>query len=88
MNNTEEVLDENCQSVTKLTGMKNAILQVTYFLNGPMVNLLLFVILFYIERKWLYMRNLATILPLQSILTGKFQRFYAIDRGIKMLKNS
>ena len=31
------------------------------------------------------MRNLATILPLQSKLSGKFQYFNAIDRSIKML---
>ena len=43
--------------------------------------------LFYIERKWLLMRNLATILPLKSKLCGKFQRFIAIDRSIKILKN-
>ena len=33
------------------------------------------------------MRNLATILLLQSKLSGKFQCFNAIDRSIKMLKN-
>ena len=33
------------------------------------------VILFYIERKWLLMRNLATVLPLKSKLSGKLQRF-------------
>ena len=32
------------------------------------------------------MKNLATILPLQSKLSGKFQRFSAIDASIKMLK--
>ena len=61
-------------------------MQVTYLLNGPMFNLLLFVILFYFERKWLLMRNLTTILPLKSKLPEKFQRFNAIDRSIKMLK--
>ena len=61
----------------------------TYFLNGPIVNLLLFfAILFYIERKWLLMKNFVAILPLKSKLSGKFQRFnvIAIDRSIKMLK--
>ena len=43
-------------------------------------------ILFYIERKWLLMRNLATLLPLKSKLPGKFERFNAIDGSIKMLK--
>ena len=46
------------------------------------------VVLFYINRKRLFMRNLATILPLKSKLSRKFQRFNAIDRSIKMLKNS
>ena len=34
------------------------------------------------------MRNLATILPLKSKLSGKFQRFNAIDGNMEMLKNS
>ena len=68
-----------------------AIMQVTYFLNGPMfIFLFLFVILIllYIERKWFLMRNLAAILPLKSKFPGKFRRFNAIDRSIEMLKNS
>ena len=60
--------------------------QVTCFLNGPICNLLFFVILLYIERKWLLMRNLVTILPLKSKLSGTFQRFNVVDRSIKMLK--
>ena len=36
--------------------------------------------------KWLLMRNLATILPLKSKLSGKFQRFNSIDGRIAMLK--
>ena len=46
------------------------------------------VILFYIKRKWLFMRNFATILPLQLKLSGNFHRFNAIDGNIKMLKYS
>ena len=46
------------------------------------------VILFYIEKRWLLMRNLATILPLKSKLSEKFQLFNAIDGRIEMLKNS
>ena len=61
--------------------MKNAIMQVTYFLNGPMFFLS---ILFYIERKWLLVRNLAIILPLKSKLSEKFQRFNAIDKSIEI----
>ena len=40
--------------------MKNAIMQMTlYFLNGPILNFFFLVILFYIERKWLLVRNVA-----------------------------
>ena len=46
------------------------------------------VILFYIEGKWLVTRNLATILPSKSILSGKFQRFNVRVAGTEMLKNS
>ena len=74
--------------MTKLNGMKNAIMQVTYFLNGSMFNLLFIVILFYVERKWLLMKNLDRILLLKSKLSGKHQRFNDIDGSIKMLKNS
>ena len=38
--------------------------------------------------KWLFMRNLATILPLKSKLSGKSHRFNALNGGINMLKNS
>ena len=34
------------------------------------------------------MRNLATILPLKSKLSGKFQRFNSTDRSIEMLKKA
>ena len=44
------------------------------------------VILFYIRRKWLLMRNLATILPLKSKLPGKLQHFNAIAGSAEMLK--
>ena len=36
----------------------------------------------------LYKTNLATILPLKSKLSEKFQRFNATDESIEMLKNS
>ena len=41
-NNTGEVTKWNWQSVTQVNGMKNPIMKMTYFLNGPMVNLLLY----------------------------------------------
>ena len=56
--------------------------------NGCMVNVLFIEILFYIEWKWLLMRNLATILHLKSQLCGKFQCFKGTDGNIEMLKNS
>ena len=57
----------------------------TFWMAPCFICLGFFVILFYIERKWLLMRNLATILPLMSKLPGKFQRFNAIDKTIEML---
>ena len=52
------------------------------FLNGPMFICYFIVILFYIERKWLLMRNLATFLP------RKLHHFNAKNGSIKMLKNN
>ena len=72
----------------KVEWVKNAIMQVTYFLDDPMFNLFFMVILVYIGRKWLLMRNLVSILPLWSKLSGKFWHFNAIDGSIKMLKKS
>ena len=65
-------------------------MQVIYFLNDPMVNFVFccHFILYYIERKWFLMINLATILPLMSKLFWKFQRLIATDGSIEMLKNS
>ena len=37
---------------------------------------------------WLLKRDLATILPMKSKLSGKFQHFTAIDGSIKALKSS
>ena len=73
--------------MTKLNGVKNVIMEVTYFLNDPMFNLLRYCHIIYYERKWLLMTNLATILP-KSKLCWKFQRFNAIDGSIKMLINN
>ena len=73
VNDTGEVVEQNWQSVTKLNGVKNAITQVTYFLNGPMFNLLFYCHV--IERKWLFMRNLAIILPSKSKLSKKILTF-------------
>ena len=44
-------------------------------------------IFLYTERKLLLNRNLATILPLKVKLSGKVQRFNAIDGNVEMLKN-
>ena len=46
------------------------------------------VISFFIEKKRIFIRNSATILPLKSKLFRKFQRFNAIDGRIKMLINN
>ena len=66
--------------------MKNVIKQAK-FLIGPCLICYFVVILFYIEKKWLLLRTLALVLPLKSILSGKFYRFNAINGSIKMLKN-
>ena len=66
--------------------VKNTMKELTYFLNVALCLICYFiVILFYIERKWLFMRNLARILPLKCRSSGKFQCFNAIDGSIKML---
>ena len=51
-------------------------------------NLLFSAILFYVERKWLIMINLAAILPSKSKLSRKFKCFNAVDGSIKILKNA
>ena len=67
--------------------MKNAIMQVTYFLNGSLVNVFLLSYCYILRESYpLLKRNLGTILPLKSRLSGKFQRFNAIDKSIEMLK--
>ena len=68
-------------------GMKKAIMQVTYFRMASWLIYCFIVILFYIEKKWLLMRNLAVILPLKSKFSEKLQRFNAIDGSIEMLNN-
>ena len=78
----------NWQSVTNFNEVKNAIIKWHTFWMVPYLICYFFVILFYIERKWFPLRNVVTILPLKSKLSGKFQRFNAIDRSIKILKNS
>ena len=58
------------------------------FCMAPWLICCLFVTLLYIERKWLLMRNLATVLPLKSKLSGKFQRFNVVNGSMEMLINS
>ena len=41
-NNTWELIESNSQSMTQVNGMKIVIMQVTYFLNSPMVNLMFY----------------------------------------------
>ena len=68
----------------KLEWGKNAIMQVAYFLNGPLFNLLFYChIILYLEKVTSYMK-----FNCKSKLYGKFQRFHAIvDGSIKMLEN-
>ena len=74
--------------MTQMNGMKNEIMQVTYFLNVPMVNLVFYS---HIKLNWEKVtshENLAAILPLKSRLSGKFQRFISIGGSIEMLEIS
>ena len=57
------------------------------FWMAPCLICYFIVILFYIERKWLLMRNLAITLPLKSKFSGKFQHFITIVESIEILKN-
>ena len=61
---------ESLQSNTQLDGVKNIIMQVTYFFKVPM---LVVVLLSYIERECFHKRNLATILPLKSKFSENFR---------------
>ena len=56
------------------------------FWMAPCLICYLIVILFYIERKWLLIRNLAVILPLQSKLFENFQCFNALMKVSKCWK--
>ena len=56
------------------------------FQMAPCLICYFIVLLFYIDRKWLHMRNLGTIFPLKCTLSWNFQRFNAIDTGSKYRK--
>ena len=68
--------------------MKNATVQVTYSLNGPVVNLLLYCHIILNLENVTFSDNLATILPLKFKLFGKFQSLNANDGSIEMLQNN
>ena len=57
------------------------------FWMAPSLICFFIVVFFSIERKWLLMRSLATILPLKSKLSRKFQRFDTLDRFSIKMKN-
>ena len=68
--------------------MKNAIMEVTYFLNGPVIILMFYChVILYWEEVASY-DKIATLLPLKPKLSGKYQRFSTIDESIKMPKYS
>ena len=83
VNNTGKVTELNWQCETLVNGM----MQVTYCMVLGLI-CCLFVTLLYIERKWLLMRDLATVLPSKSKLSGKFQRFNTVNGSMEMLINS
>ena len=82
VNDTGDVMEYDWQKVTKLNGVKNAIMQVTYFLNGSMFNLL------FCCHFVLYWEKVASYEKFnhKSKLYGKFQRFNAINGSVEMLK--
>ena len=83
VNNTGEVIEYNWQSVTKLNGVKNAIMQVTCFLNGRIFNLLFCChIVLYLEKVTSYEK-----FNHKSKLNGKFQRFNAKNCWVSEIFN-
>ena len=83
MNDTGEVMEYNWQSVTKLNGVKNAIMQVTCFLNSPVFNLLFCChIVLYLEKVTSYEK-----FNHKSKLNGKFQRFNAKNCWVSEIFN-
>ena len=66
--------------MTKLIEVKTATMEVTYFLNSPMSNLLFYCFII------LYWEKVTSYEKFRLTLT--FQRFNAIDGSIKILKNS
>ena len=74
--------------MTKLSGVKNAIMQVIYLLNGSIFDLLFYChIILYREKVTSYEKfndNLTFCLK----LSGTFQRFNTIVESIEILKNS
>ena len=68
--------------------MKNAIIQVKYFLNDPMFNLLFYCHnILYWEKVASY-EKFSHNLTIEVKILWKFERFDAIDGSIEMLKNS
>ena len=92
MNNTGEVKQENWQSVTHVNGMKNAIMQVTYFLNGPMVDLLFYChIILYWEQVTSYEKfshNLTFEWSPNCVENFSVSMLLVVDGSIEILKNS
>ena len=62
VNNTGETIESNWQNVihVELNGIKNSIMQLTFFLDGPMANSLFY----FFKKKWLLNKNLVLILLL------------------------
>ena len=70
-----------------MNGMKNAIMQTTYPLNSPMINLLFYChIILYWEKVTSYDKFSHSVITFE-IQIGKIQHFSAIKGSIEMLKN-
>ena len=65
--------------------MKNVIVEVTYFFNVPMINLLFYCHITLYREKVTSYKKFNQVLPLKPKLSGKFQLFNVIDGSIKIL---
>ena len=75
VNNTGKMIEENWQSVTKVNGVKNAIMQVIYFLNGPMFNLLFHCHIILCWEKMTSYEKFSHNLTLEVQVVWNFQKF-------------
>ena len=74
--------------MTKLNGVKNAIMQVTFFLNGPTVNFSFYCLIILYWEKVNYYKKYSHNLKPEVQIMWRFQRFNAIDEASKWWKTT